>query len=228
MVDFKTYSQLPIDMMRVATSLVIVALLTAAATATRMKGQQEGNDSCIATFMDLKDSLAKQNSNINRLHNAFSPSNQRVPVAVDLLVHFSTSLNTTSYKLYNPSTVRLDNQTADYKFRWSASAMLLFIRPEMLRPLSLFVYQGIVTTAEVVIDPVCEKADSEVQQMKGKVCTGSTCTNKEKSKQLLNKLCIHVSMLDLYWYILHWQSAVNIVSCENTAVKRRAFATVFS
>ena len=191
-------------MMRVATSLVIVALLTAAATAARMNRQQKGTDSCIATFMDLKDSLAKQNSNINRLHNAFSPSNQRVPVAVDLLVHFSTSLQTTSYKLYNLSTARLDNQTADHKFRWSASAMLLFIRPEMLRPLSLFVYQGIVTTAEVVIDPVCEKADSVDQQMEGKVCKGSTCTNEEKSKRLLNKLCIHVSMLDLYFL---WQIA---------------------
>ena len=204
MVAFKTYSQLPIYMMRVATSLVIVALLTAAATAARMNRQQKENDSCIATFIDLKDSLTKRNSNINRLQNAFSPSNQRVPVAVDLLVHFSTSLQTTSYKLYNLSTARLDNQTADYKFRWSASAMLLFVPPEMLRPLSLFVYQGIVTTAEVVIDPVCEKADSEVQQMEGKVCKGrSTCTNEEKSKRLLNKLCIHVSMLDLYWYILH-------------------------
>ena len=124
-------------MMRVATSLVIVALLTAAATAARMNRQQEGNYSCIETFIDLEESLIKRNSNIDRLHNAFFPSNQRVPVAVDLVVHFSTSLQTNSHKLCYPSTARLDNQTADYKFRWSASAMLLFVPPEMLRPLSL-------------------------------------------------------------------------------------------
>ena len=192
-----------IYMMRVATSLVIVALLTVAATAAGVKGQQEGNDSedssCIETFIDLEESLRQRNSNINRLHDAFFPSNQQVPVAVDL-VHFSTSLQTTSYKLCNLSTARLDNQTADYKFRWSASAMLLFVPPEMLRPLSLYVYQGTVTTAEVVIDPMCGKVDSEGQQMEGKIYKGSTCTNKEKSKRLLNKLCIHVSMLDLYWY----------------------------
>ena len=189
-------------MMRVATSLVIVALLTVAATAARMNRQQEGNysedSSCIKTFIELEESLVKQRSNINQLHNAFFPSNQRVPVAIYLLVHFSTSLRTTSYKLCNPSTVRLDNQTADYKFRWSASAMLLFVQPEMLRPLSLFVYRGIVTTAEVVIDPVCEQVDSEIQQMEGKVCTGST--NEEKPEQLLNKLCIHVSKLNLCWH----------------------------
>ena len=189
-------------MMRVATSLVIVALLTVVATAARMKEQQKGNDSenssCIETFIDLEESLVKQRSNINHLHKAFFPSNQRVPVAVDLVVHFSTSLKTTSYKLCNLSTARLDNQTADYKFRWFASTMLLFVPPEMLRPLSLFVYRGIVTTAEVVIDPMCEQVDSEGQQMEGKVCTGST--NEEKPEQLLNKLCIHVSMLNLCWY----------------------------
>ena len=182
--------------MRVATSLVIVALLSVVATAARMNRQQEGNYSensgCIETFIDLEESLVKHRSNINHLHNAFFPSNQQVPVAVDLLVHYSTSLRTTSYKLCNLSTARLDNQTADHKFRWFASTMLLFVPPEMLRPLSLFVYRGVVTTAEVVIDPVCEKVD---QHMEGKVCTGST--NEKKPERLLNKLCIHVSMLNL-------------------------------
>ena len=54
-------------MMRVATSLVIVALLTAAATEARMNRQQEGNDSedssCIETFIELEESLVKQRSN---------------------------------------------------------------------------------------------------------------------------------------------------------------------
>ena len=187
-------------MMRVATSLVIVTLLTAAPTAARMNRQQEGNRSCIETFIDLEDSLVGRNSNIDRLHNAFFPSNQRVPVAVDLFVHFSTSLQPNSHKLCYPSTARLDNQTADYKFRWYPSAMLLFVPPEMLRPLSLFVYRGTVTIAEVVIDPVCEKQDSEGHQIEGKICT-----NEEKPEELLNTLCIHVSMLNLCCYIcLHF------------------------
>ena len=184
-------------MMRVATSLVIVALLTAAVTAARMKRHQEGSNSeesnCIETFIDLEESLAKRMSNINRIHHAFYPSNQQVPVAVDLVVHFSTSLHTTSHKLCNPSTARLDNHTADYKFRWFASAMLLFVQPELLRPLSLFVYQGVVTTAEVVVDPMCVDLDSEVQQIEGKICNGST--NKKKTEELLEQLCVHVSML---------------------------------
>ena len=91
--------------------------------------------------------------------------------------------------------------------------MLLFVPPEMLRPLSLYVYQGTVTTAEVVIDPVCEKVDSEVQHMEGKICKGSACTNEEKSKRLLNKLCIHVSMLDVYWYTV----GILLVYCWYTA-----------
>ena len=196
---------LPTYMMKVATSLVIVALFTAAGTAARMKRQQEGSNSedgsCIETFIDLKKSLVKRKSNINHLDNAFFPSNQQVPVAVDLLVHFSTSLQNTSHKLCNPSTARpdsLDSHTSDYKIRWSASAMLLFVQPEILRPLSLFVYRGIVSTAEVVIDPMCANVDNENQQVEGKVCKGST--NEEKPKELLNKLCMHVSILNLCWF----------------------------
>ena len=187
-------------MMRVATSVVIVTLLTATVTAARMKSQhsEDGSNSeessCIETFIDLKKSLVKRKSNINHLHNAFFPSNQQVPAVVDLLVHFSTSLQNTSHKLCNPSTARLDNHTSDYKFRWSASATLLFVKPEILRPLSVFVYRGVVTTAEVVIDPMCADLDSEDQQMEGKVCKEST--NEEKPEELLNKLCIHVSMLN--------------------------------
>ena len=188
MVDVQTL--LPIYMMRVATALVIVALLSAAVTAASMKRHQE-DSSCIETFIDLEESLVKRNSNINHLHNAFFPSNQQFPVAVDLLVHFSTSLQNTSHKLCSLSTARLDNHTSDYKFRWSASATLLFLQPEILRPLSLFVYRGIVSTAEVVIDPMCADLDNEVQQMKGKVCKEST--NEEKPEELLNRLCIHVS-----------------------------------
>ena len=185
--------------MRVATSLIIVALLTAAVTAARTKRQQEGSNSeesnCIETFIDLEESLIKRKSNINRIHNAFFPINQQVPVAVDLVVHFSSSLQNTSHELCNPSTARPDNHTSDYKFRWFASAMLLFVQPEILRPLSLFVYQGIVSTAEVVIDPLCANVDNENQQVEGKVYKGST--NKKKPEELLTKLCIHVSMLNL-------------------------------
>ena len=187
--------------MKVATSFVIVALLSVAMTAARMKRQQKGSNSeesnCIETFIDVEESLAKRMSNINRIHHAFYPSNQQVPAAVDLVVHFSTSLLNTSHKLCNLSTARLDNHTSDYKFRWFASAMLLFVQPEVLRPLSLFVYRGIVTTAEVVIDPMCADLDSENQQTERMVCKGST--NKEKPEDLLNKLCIHVSMLSLCW-----------------------------
>ena len=198
--------------MRAATALVIVALLSVAVTATRMKRHQEGSNSkegsCIETFIDLKKSLVKRNSNINHLHNAFFPSNQRVPAAVDLLVHFSTSLQNTSHKLCNPSTARLDNHTSDYKFRWSASATLLFVNPEILRPLSLFVYRGVVTTAEVVIDPLCADLDSKVQQVERKVCKGST--KKKKPEQLLNKLCIHVSMLNFSLKLLQREKASKV------------------
>ena len=118
--------------------------------------------------MELEEAIFQQKSNINCLYQAFL----NLPASVDLLVHFSTSLRTTSSQgLCNPSTARLDNNTQfDYKFRWSASTVLYFLKPEVLSSFSLLVYKGTSTTAEVVIDPICESLDPE----------------------LLKSLCIHV------------------------------------
>ena len=138
------------------------------------KGNCREAHSCIATITELEKSLFQRKSNIDRLHRAFFPSDQHLPVAVDLVVHFSTSLQNASQGLANTSTImRRDNAKFDYKFRWSESTVLLFIQPEMLRPLSLSVYQGVVTTAEIVIDPICDN-------------------NVGRAEHLLNALCIHV------------------------------------
>ena len=159
--------------MKVVALALRVALLTAAVAAMGHEGNCRKDHSCIATITELEKSLFQRKSNINRLQRAFFPSDQHSPVAVDLVVHFSTSLQNTSEGLCNSSTTRLDDATFDYKFRWSESTVLLFIRPELLRPLSLFVYQGVVTTAEVVIDPICD-------------------TDGGRAEHLLNGLCIHV------------------------------------
>ena len=165
--------------MKVVTPLV-VALFTAAVAAVRaaQEDNYSKNCSCITTFMELEESLLKRHSNMDNLHQAFFPSNQQFPVAVDLVVHFSTSLRTTSSQgLSNPSITRLDNNTSfDYKFRWSASTVIHFVRQEVLSFFSLFVYQGTVTTAEVVIDPICRG-------------------EKTKPEQLLNSLCVQVRYL---------------------------------
>ena len=157
--------------MRVVTPLIVAFATAAVAAVYAKKGNSSKNCSCITTFMELEESLLQRRSNMNNLHQAFSPSNQQFPAAVDLVVHFSTSLRTTSSQ--GLSTARLDNNTFDYKFRWSASTVIHFVRHEVLSFSSLFVYQGTVTTAEVVIDPIC----------KGK---------KMRPEQLLNSLCIQV------------------------------------
>ena len=169
--DFEILS----TVMRVVTPLVAALLTAAVAAVNAQEDDFSKNCSCITTFMELEESLLQRRSNMDNLHQAFFPSNQQFPVAVDLVVHFSTSLQTTSSQgLCNPSTARLDNGTFDYKFRWSVSATVLhFVRHEVLSFFSLFVYQGTVTTAEVVIDPICEG-------------------EKMKPEQLLNSLCIQV------------------------------------
>ena len=152
----------------------LAMLLTATVAAVRMENYtQQGNysedHSCIKTFMELEEALIKQKSNINCLYQAFS----NLPATVDLLFHFSTSLrNTSSRGLCNHSTSRLDNSAFDYRLRWSASTVLYLLKPEVLKFLSLSVYHGTSTTAEVVIDPICESLDHP--------------------EELLKSLCIHV------------------------------------
>ena len=156
--------------------VVTLAMLTATVAAVRMENYaQQGNYSenynCIGTFMELEEALIKQKSNINCLYQAFL----NLPGSVDLLVHFSTSLRptgTSSQGRCNHSTARLDNGTFDYKLRWSASTVLYFFSPEILKFLSLSVYHGTYTAAEVVIDPICESLDHP--------------------EELLKSLCIHV------------------------------------
>ena len=174
--------------MKVVVLALLVALLTAEVAAVRMQKREGNCRSCIATITELEHSLFQRKSNIDRLQRAFFPSDQHFPVAVDLVVHFSTSLQNTSRGLCNTSTIRLKNGTFDYKFRWSESTVLLFIRPEMLRPLSLFVYQGVVTTAEVVIDPICDTESQQTRTYKGI----RRNTDDWKAEHLLNTLCIHV------------------------------------
>ena len=160
--------------MKVVVLALRVALFTAAVAATGLKkreGNCRKNHSCIATITELEKSLLQRKLNIDRLQRAFFPTDQHSPVAVDLVFHLSTSLQNTSEGLCN-SSIRLANGTFDYKFRWSDSTVLLFIRPELLRPLSLFVYQGVVTTAEIVIDLICD-------------------TDVGRAEHLLNALCIH-------------------------------------
>ena len=157
--------------MRVVTPLVVAFVTAAVAAVNAQEDYFSKSCSCITTFMELEESLLQRRQNMDNLHQAFFPSNQQFPVAVDFLVHFSTSLRTTSSQ--GLSTARLDNNTYDYKFRWSASTVIHFVRHEVLSYFSLFVYQGTVTTAEVVIDPIC----------KGK---------KMRPEQLLKSLCIQV------------------------------------
>ena len=181
--------------MKVVVLALRVALLTAAVAATGLK-KREGNcrkdHSCIATITELEKSLFQWKLNIDRLQRAFFPTDQHSPVAVDLVFHFSTSLRNTSEGLCN-SSIRLANHTFDYKFRWSDSTVLLFIRPELLRPLSLFVYQGVVTTAEIVIDPICD-------------------TDVGRPEHLLNALCIHVC-IKFYQYL-----SFTVVTCTGCTV----------
>ena len=163
-----------INLMRVVTLLAMLTATVAAAVGMKNNSYtQQGNYSekynCIKTFMELEESLFSLKSNINCLYQAFL----NFPATVNILVHFSTSLRTISFQKHcNPSTTRLDNNTFDYSLRWSASTVLYFLKPEVLKFLSLFVYQGTVTTAEVVIDPICESLD--------------------QPKELLESLCIHV------------------------------------
>lgn len=60
-----------------------------------------------------------------------------------------------------------------------------------MKPLSLLVYQGDVTMAEVVIDPICGTPDIEDQKVNGKAI--SKHSMDVCPEQLLNWLTLHIS-----------------------------------
>ena len=83
-----------------------------------------------------------------------------------------------------------------YAFRWSASFVFALIRPELLQPLSLYIYYGYTPTVNIIIDPLCGMDMVHNITSYDTICHGQG--NAHDPVQLISKLTTHVSILIHY------------------------------
>ena len=82
----------------------------------------------------------------------------------------------------------------DYRFRWTISSVHVFIRPDLLEHLSLYIYRPYTIVARLIVDPIC--GGEEIDTTKSdSVCNKTKYLHTEAGTpvRLLNELTTHVS-----------------------------------
>ena len=113
-----------------------VVLILLASYGVRSEPSRGGK--CLRTFQELERSLVARDINLDGMRDAFFPPNRQKSVAVTVYYFFDNG------ELYDEQ--NLNPLSYRYAFRWSASPILEFIRPELLRYMSMFIYHGHATT----------------------------------------------------------------------------------
>ena len=153
-----------------------------------VRGELSNGGTCIKTIQELEKSLLARSTNMDSMRDAFYPPNRQAGIVVNVYYYFDDG--------------NMDdeqNLTYNYAFRWSTSAVLQFIRPELLQYLSLFTYHGHTTTLKIIIDPVCDNLPLQRRDFDEVTCNGER--NSSDPALLLNTLTVHVS---IHIYLAQW------------------------
>ncbi len=140
-----------------------------------MQNAFSAEEKCIRTQYDLQQSLVSRTVNMETLNGAFSPTNHQDSISFYVYYHFC-SLNPVNSSLPSCSTLEHwvrglhsgEKGTLDfseryvYKFVWNASPINLFIRPDLLQTLSLYMFQVHLPKAHLILDPVCDNVNESL------------------------------------------------------------------
>ncbi len=132
---------------------------------------------CIRTQYDLQQSLVSRTVNMETLNGAFSPTNRQDSISFYVYYHFC-SLNSTNRSLDLPSCSTLEkwvhglhsgekgtldfSESYAHKFLWNVSPINLFIRPDLLQTLSVYMFQVHLPEAHLILDPVCDDVNESL------------------------------------------------------------------
>ena len=108
---------------------VVLVLLVLLASGGQLKGPK-----CVRTFRELEESLINRYTNMESIRNAFYPPSRETTNTVNVYYFFDYG------KVFHER--NLDLSMHNYAFRWSLSSIFFLVRPDQLRYLSLFVYNG--------------------------------------------------------------------------------------
>ncbi len=100
------------------------------------------NGTCIqyidsSSYLAIENSLLNRSKNLVNLRQAFFPTNQQASISVNVKYHFINSSKMVTY-------------------RWLQSSVLMLIRSDLLRYLSLLMYNVKTRHTDIFLDPICD------------------------------------------------------------------------
>ena len=155
--------------------VILTVLLAGIALAPANAQENITNPSCINNLIDLEKSLLNKSSNIESLTRAFFPPNRPFPPVVQACYYVLPNT------VVDPENME-QCENATYRFRWTVSPVYLYMDPNLLESLALYVVQIHILSAKVLLDPLC--AGSELDS-----------GGFHSQEQLLNQLTTLVKFL---------------------------------
>lgn len=122
------------------------------------------NNSCIENYSSLEAVVLQNPENVVVLQNAFFPTDRQASMFVSVIYCFPSNGETSSISELNDLAQKCDylagidgyGNVTCIMYHWMGSPISLFIRPELLRFLSLMTYQVEVRSAVMCIEkPLC-------------------------------------------------------------------------
>ena len=182
------------------------------------------NKDCIRTLHDFQQSLVNRSVNLDSLQIAFSPPNHQA--SISFVVHYrfcSRELTTNStanilcseledwindVNAGRKSVEELnDKYEVHHKFSWNASPINLFIRPKLLKELSLYTFQIGERHTHIVLDQFCESLSTNENvthelEVEKQSSDDDACKNPPSHLMLLEQVTVNVSKCIYYVSLL--------------------------
>ncbi len=212
----KTQTRL-VDLLRLSHSVLVqldlamgLPLLLLLLLCFGMQNAFSAEEKCIRTQYDFQQSLVSRTVNMETLNGALSPTNHQESISFYVYYHFC-SLNSTNRSIDLPSCSTLEkwvhglhsgeNGTLDfseryaYKFVWNASPINLFIRPDLLQTLSLYMFQVHLPEAHLILDPVCDDVNESLTLTTQYYELLDICRNPPPILVMLESITVNVSTI---------------------------------
>lgn len=150
------------------TVLVILVSAVSIAESAAETSERGYPDQCLHSLDDFQVSLLNRSVNLISLQNAFYPANRQSSISFTVKYYIcsnsteGSSLSCSDVERWvsdlnsgrEPNVDYLANYS--YKFGWNASPISLFIRPDLLKALSVYTFRIDVPIVNIILDSMCE------------------------------------------------------------------------
>ena len=154
------------------------------------------------------ESLLLEGSNLINLEDAFYPTNHPYSIMVDVYYHFTAGKD--KIEVYSDDSVMITKEghrilrqanpvekstekNISVKFSWLVSPINLYIRPDLLKRLSLWTYQAKPNRVDIVMKTTCTPEQTQKIIAEGGNTSENNCSSLSTLLYQLNNMTANVS-----------------------------------